>query len=233
MSTLFLLMCLLPLGYTLDNTECLIKEYGKDKKVCVCNSEHCDYFTPDITPDKINIIKSTIGGARYSKSLQEFNNSPHSDRVVVINKNKKYQSIFGWGGALTDSAGINIKSLPDVVADHLMRYVISQVSKELKDIPIESTKCEVFLGGEESPIETLRSLPREPVLMQMNTTEYEVNLVNNSKDVQFNDDIVILNSSNNIEYHDLELLIFDVENVLVDNMVHERVNSAEENIMLK
>ncbi|KAL3287667.1 hypothetical protein HHI36_002134 [Cryptolaemus montrouzieri] len=103
-------------------------------------------------------------------------------------------------------------------------------SKKLKDIPIESTTCEVFFGGEESPIETLRSLPREPVLMQMNPTEYEVNLLNDSEEVHFNDDIVMLNSSNNIEYHDLELLTFDVENILQDNMVHEGVNTADENI---
>ncbi|KAL3287231.1 hypothetical protein HHI36_001708 [Cryptolaemus montrouzieri] len=136
MSTLFFLLCLLPLGYTLDNTECLIKEYGKDKKVCVCNSEHCDYFSPDITPDKINVIKSTKGGARYSKTLQEFDSSPNSDRVVVINKNKRYQSIFGWGGALTDSVGINIKSLPDVVADHLMSSR-TNIIRKLCNIPLK------------------------------------------------------------------------------------------------
>ncbi|KAL3289330.1 hypothetical protein HHI36_003760 [Cryptolaemus montrouzieri] len=103
-------------------------------------------------------------------------------------------------------------------------------SNKLKDIPTESTECEVFLGGEESSIETLRSLLRKPVLMQMNTTEYEVNLVYDSEEVHFNEDIVMLNSSNNIEYHDLELLTSDVENVLEDNMVHEGVKSAEENI---
>ncbi|KAL3273814.1 hypothetical protein HHI36_015242 [Cryptolaemus montrouzieri] len=94
-------------------------------------------------------------------------------------------------------------------------------SKKLKDIPIESTKYEVFLGGEESLIETLRSLPREPVLIQMNTAEYEVHLLNDSEEVHFNDDIVMLNSSNNIEYHDSDLLTFDVEDVLKDNMVHQ------------
>ncbi|KAL3272289.1 hypothetical protein HHI36_022769, partial [Cryptolaemus montrouzieri] len=50
------------------------------------------------------------------------------------------------------------------------------------------------------------------------------------EEVHFNEDIVMLNSSNNIEYHDLELLTSDVENVLEDNMVHEGVKSAEENI---
>ncbi|KAL3268420.1 hypothetical protein HHI36_007533 [Cryptolaemus montrouzieri] len=57
-----------------------------------------------------------------------------------------------------------------------------------------------------------------------------LNLLNDSEDVHVNDDIVMLNSSNNIEYHDLELVTFDVENVLEDNIVHEGVKSAEEDI---
>ncbi|KAL3275646.1 hypothetical protein HHI36_020399 [Cryptolaemus montrouzieri] len=98
--------------------------------------------------------------------------------------------------------------------------------KKLKDIPIESTKCKVFLGGEDSPIETSRSLPRGPVLMQMNTTEFEVNSLNDSEEVHFNDDIVMLNSSNNLEYQDLQHLTLDVDNVLEDNMVHKRTDNT-------
>ncbi|KAL3275565.1 hypothetical protein HHI36_020321 [Cryptolaemus montrouzieri] len=53
---------------------------------------------------------------------------------------------------------------------------------------------------------------------------------NYSEEVHFNDDIVMLNSSDNIEYHDLDLLAFDIKNILEDNMVQEAVNSARENI---
>lgn len=44
-----------------------------------------------------------------------------TDTVLNIDTSKKYQSILGFGGAFTDSAGINIKNLSEAAQDQLMR----------------------------------------------------------------------------------------------------------------
>jgi glucosylceramidase len=39
----------------------------------------------------------------------------------MLQRNKKRQTILGFGGAFTDSAGINIASLPPQAQDKLLR----------------------------------------------------------------------------------------------------------------
>lgn len=45
----------------------------------------------------------------------------NSDTVLNIDTSRKYQTILGFGGAFTDSAGINIKNLSDATQDQLIR----------------------------------------------------------------------------------------------------------------
>ncbi|XP_044747412.1 lysosomal acid glucosylceramidase-like [Coccinella septempunctata] len=107
--------------YASAASDCLLREYGENKKVCVCNSEHCDYFSENLALDKVNIITSTQSGARYRTSVQDFETVSNSTNLITINRNKTYQKINGFGGALTDTAGVNIMSLPAGAAEHLMR----------------------------------------------------------------------------------------------------------------
>lgn len=43
-------------------------------------------------------------------------------RKITINRTDVYQEIFGFGGAVTDSAAINIHSLTHETSEHLLRY---------------------------------------------------------------------------------------------------------------
>ncbi|KAK9892232.1 hypothetical protein WA026_019033 [Henosepilachna vigintioctopunctata] len=117
-------------GYALHNTsgntDCLIREFGKDKIVCVCNAEHCDNLIPDITQGKINVFTSTKKGARYSKSIYDLEDSATAEKLIVIDRTKTYQRIIGWGGAFTDSTGINVNSLPPKVGEELMRSYFAE-----------------------------------------------------------------------------------------------------------
>ncbi|XP_045476570.1 putative glucosylceramidase 4 [Harmonia axyridis] len=122
------------------DTSCLLRDYGDNKRVCVCNSEHCDYYFVDITPDKVDVVTSTQDGARYRKTVQEFETSASSSNLIIINRNNTYQSINGFGGALTDSAGINIMSLPPRAADHLMRSYFTGMGSMY-------SICRVPMGG--------------------------------------------------------------------------------------
>lgn len=44
---------------------------------------------------------------------------------VVIDSSKKYQSVFGFGGAFTDAAGINIQSLPEQLQEAVLKSYYS------------------------------------------------------------------------------------------------------------
>lgn len=41
---------------------------------------------------------------------------------IIINRREKYQEILGFGGAVTDSACLNILKLTKKASDNLMRY---------------------------------------------------------------------------------------------------------------
>ncbi|KAH9370175.1 hypothetical protein HPB48_013097 [Haemaphysalis longicornis] len=60
--------------------------------------------------------------------------------LLVIDPSKAYQEIFGFGGAFTDSAGINIKSLPANMQDDLLKSYFSNqgIGYTIGRIPIAS-----------------------------------------------------------------------------------------------
>lgn len=41
---------------------------------------------------------------------------------ISVNRQIKHQKIFGYGGAFTDAAGINIAELPIGAQENLIRY---------------------------------------------------------------------------------------------------------------
>ncbi|XP_076293949.1 putative glucosylceramidase 3 [Lasioglossum baleicum] len=49
-----------------------------------------------------------------------------SDENLVLNSTKKYQTIVGFGGAFTDSVGINLKKLSPATQDQLIRTYFDQ-----------------------------------------------------------------------------------------------------------
>jgi glucosylceramidase len=59
---------------------------------------------------------------------------------IVVNANDKYQTMMGWGGAFTDSTGINIDSLDEQAQDKLLESYFS-------DHGIEYNLCRVPIGS--------------------------------------------------------------------------------------
>lgn len=59
---------------------------------------------------------------------------------MTINADLKYQKIFGFGGAFTDSAGININSLTEKSKEYLLKSYFSKSG-------IEYSLCRVPIGG--------------------------------------------------------------------------------------
>lgn len=111
--------------------DCVPRSYGRNKIVCVCNATYCDE-TPDRVPkvpkdDSFYWYVSTKDGRRLSFSEQKFTqckSSPISALNTVtlhLDSTKKYQSILGFGGAFTDSSGMDLNKLTNATQEQLLR----------------------------------------------------------------------------------------------------------------
>lgn len=105
------------------------RDFGYGSIVCVCNSTYCDLAAIHI-PEKgyYQSYESDKSGNRFR---------PHTGRIddiatiyndvaripLTLDPDVKYQAINGFGGAFTDSAGINIKRLSDNAQDKLIEWV--------------------------------------------------------------------------------------------------------------
>ncbi|XP_076179658.1 lysosomal acid glucosylceramidase-like [Ptiloglossa arizonensis] len=93
---------------------------------CICNATYCDDTpsnVPKIPPKGTSYWYVTNKeGLRMQLSSVKFDTYESSPGdVLTINKAKKYQTVLGFGGAFTDSVGLNIKKLSLATQDQLMR----------------------------------------------------------------------------------------------------------------
>ncbi|XP_015191429.1 PREDICTED: glucosylceramidase [Polistes dominula] len=115
--------------------DCISRKFDYDSIVCVCNSTYCD-STPDIgEPEKgsYHVYISSLDGHRlsYSKgNLQQSINMSYYDwknnlnvmkYSIDINRDKKFQTIKGFGGALTDVVGYHWKKLSEQTQEILLQ----------------------------------------------------------------------------------------------------------------
>ncbi|XP_043259521.1 lysosomal acid glucosylceramidase-like isoform X2 [Colletes gigas] len=107
--------------------DCVSRSFGLNHIVCVCNATYCDY-TPDNDPKvpedgSFYWYTTTKQGLRMSMVKGQFDPSKRLNfgTTLTIDTSKRYQTIHGFGGAFTDSAGINIKKLSPATQDQLIR----------------------------------------------------------------------------------------------------------------
>ncbi|XP_025268402.1 glucosylceramidase [Camponotus floridanus] len=125
------LIILVAVLVTVTLSDCNIKRRsttsGDDGHYCVCNAQQCDQ-TPDVIKptnlDEYTLITSNKNGLRFRESKGIFKNV-NSDYCqlgkITVNQTDMYQKIFGFGGAMTDSAAINILNLTHNTSDNLLK----------------------------------------------------------------------------------------------------------------
>lgn len=129
-------------------SQCQPRDYGKGSVVCVCNATYCDYLgeVSPVPQGQILVFESNKAGLRFSKttgSADEQSGDPqsHDDTVtIVVDTSKTYQKIYGFGGAFTDAAGINIKSLPKNMQEDIIQsyYTDKGLSYNIGRVPMAS-----------------------------------------------------------------------------------------------
>ena len=131
---------------------CAPRSYDGGSVVCVCNATYCDtiYSTPptdSVPAHSVRVFQSTKSGQRFNFSITSLLKSgtdkyfDEDSVVITLNANKPYQTIKGFGGAITDAAAINIKSLNNsATEDHLIRsyYGPSGIEYNMGRVPIAS-----------------------------------------------------------------------------------------------
>ncbi|XP_028036517.1 lysosomal acid glucosylceramidase-like isoform X2 [Bombyx mandarina] len=105
-------------GHTLiaDKT-CAELQVNNSSVICVCNATYCDTVTREEPhPRRFMVYTSSKAGLRFKKFtsiLEVFDLLTECSTTLELEPRKRYQTIHGFGGAITDSAAINWSNLKD------------------------------------------------------------------------------------------------------------------------
>ena len=119
--------------------------YGKGATVCVCNVTHCDDLDPLVKTPKgvVTVFETSKSGDRFVKTELKFGDNSgfnaNKSQTITVDKSKGvYQKIVGFGGAFTDAAGLNIKTLPENLQNRIISDYFSKsgIEYNLGRIPI-------------------------------------------------------------------------------------------------
>ena len=124
--------------------QCIPRKYDQDSVVCVCNSTYCDTIeVKEMIPQGTFLAYvSTLKGLRFEKNVNNVQKLPESADVTVEITNRTIQTILGFGGAFTDAATINIKSLSKETQTNLLKTYFSPQGIEYNIGRIPMASCD-------------------------------------------------------------------------------------------
>ncbi|KAB7507237.1 putative glucosylceramidase 3 [Armadillidium nasatum] len=115
--------------------ECSKRYYSSTSFVCVCNSSYCN-FDGSLLPfeeNQVRVVKS---------SQDEF-----LDIIINVNTTIRKQSIHGFGGAVTDAAAIDIKSLSQEAQNNLIKMYFGPQGSRYNIIRVNIAGCDFSVRG--------------------------------------------------------------------------------------
>ncbi|KHJ95604.1 O-Glycosyl hydrolase family 30 [Oesophagostomum dentatum] len=130
-----------------DNPDrpCIRKTYksADTNIVCVCNATYCDDIEPlaSIPNGKAVVYVSSLAGKRFERSTVPILESRgEANLEITVDARQEFQSIIGFGGAITDSAGINLASLSEKTQKRILETYFGKngwffTVKDLVQIP--------------------------------------------------------------------------------------------------
>uniref|UniRef100_A0A131Z3G7 Glucosylceramidase n=1 Tax=Rhipicephalus appendiculatus TaxID=34631 RepID=A0A131Z3G7_RHIAP len=129
---------------------CWPRNYGFGSNVCVCSTAYCD-FIGNIGPlprGAALAFESSKSGLRFERTVlfRKETDPPDANIVLlVVNPGIRYQEIFGFGGAFTDSVGLNLRQLPTQLQDAIIAsyYSPAGIEYSIARIPMASTDFSV------------------------------------------------------------------------------------------
>ncbi|CAB02924.1 Putative glucosylceramidase 3 [Caenorhabditis elegans] len=94
--------------------------------VCVCNATFCDEIEPigEIAEGKAIVYRSSLDGDRLKrmsmKMKEKLRKNESVNVTITIDASERFQNIFGFGGAFTDSAGDQFVSLSETLQNYIV-----------------------------------------------------------------------------------------------------------------
>ncbi|KAH7706576.1 O-glycosyl hydrolase family 30 protein [Aphelenchoides avenae] len=116
--------------------------------VCVCNATYCDDFPPlgQLKKSQIAVFTTSRSGKRFNRTTIDFGkelpDADSSNKIrLKVDASKTYQEVFGFGGAFTDSAGIQLRRLSARARKHLLKtyYGNNGIEYSVGRVPMAST----------------------------------------------------------------------------------------------
>jgi O-glycosyl hydrolase len=83
---------------------------------------------------------STKDGQRLQLTVDSFSsNNDENESVLLVDRDKKYQMINGFGGAITDAVALNLRTLSNKTQQQLLKYVIDihQLATQRDIMPVQ------------------------------------------------------------------------------------------------
>lgn len=116
---------------TVAISSCSLRTIKAGHNVCVCNATYCDTVPPintQLPSDKYQLYSTTQNRLGFIESYESFERSVSKpvEAVIQVDSKLKHQTIIGFGGAFTDSTGINVASLPKTAQDFLLESYFSE-----------------------------------------------------------------------------------------------------------
>ncbi|XP_066538642.1 lysosomal acid glucosylceramidase [Hoplias malabaricus] len=124
---------------------CEARMFTQNSVVCECNSTHCDSIGLVTLPPVGHFISflTTEEGSRLHRAQgQVQKNSTGTVVRITLVPEQKYQYVKGFGGALTDSAAINILSLSSGAQEQLLRQYFSPEGIEYNVVRVPVASCD-------------------------------------------------------------------------------------------
>ena len=167
---------------------CAPRNYGHGSVACVCNQTYCDTINTKIPVplNSVSVFTSTKSGQRFKfsiKSLKPIGEIGKSDELeLLIDKSSKFQPIKGFGGALTDSASINIKSLSETTQEMLLQSYFGEYGIEYNMIRIPMASCD-YSTRQYTYLDTKDDFNLTTFALAKEDTDYKIPLINIIKNI--------------------------------------------------
>ncbi|EGZ17886.1 putative glycoside hydrolase family 30 protein beta-glucosidase/xylosidase [Phytophthora sojae] len=112
--------------------------------VCVCNATQCDTVSNTYTSletDQVGVYATSKAGGRFAYKVVNVDSTAVSSPTYSIDVSTQYQTMIGFGGAITDAAAINVYKLSSALQQMVLDQYFSETGLQytLGRVPIGST----------------------------------------------------------------------------------------------
>nr|XP_002129322.1 glucosylceramidase [Ciona intestinalis] len=126
---------------------CVPRDYGHESFVCVCNATYCDTLLTNrpVPLNSVSVYTTSKSKSRFDFSLEQLQKAQGFSTVqptITVTDEKVFQTIKGFGGAATDAATINIKSLSSKTQDQLIASYFGPLGIEYNIIRVPIASCD-------------------------------------------------------------------------------------------